>query len=212
MIKLNSKLVVIINLVVGFLVVSPYLPGPYIPFANFIYIAGQMASLAGLITIPILFILLIDEWRWKWKSKDPHYKINPRIILLLTVQINLFVSTIYFSNFARDFSRNYAINRTDGLIKSIEKFKEHNGHYPDSLTELNSKFVIDVPAPFIMGINKYYYNKVDTSYTLTFYQSILMNFNFEVVTFDPTDSHKAEGELEDIYETGKSHWKYYVYD
>jgi hypothetical protein len=47
---------------------------------------------------------------------------------------------------------------------------------------------------------------------MSFKQNVTIGFNFEVVTFDPTDSHRATGELTKIYDTGKSHWKYHVYD
>ena len=39
-----------------------------------------------------------------------------------------------------------------------------------------------------------------------------MGFNFEIVAYDPTDRHKAIGEIQELYDCGTKHWKYYIYD
>jgi hypothetical protein len=206
----NWVKVLLINLVAGLLVISPFLPGPPNGLVNLFYNAGQILGLLGLIAIPIGLIWTIKELRRK--RNDNEYQVDIKAIVLLTLPLTLFLTSIYVSGLTRDFSRNFAITRTDDLIQSIEKFKENKGRYPDSLTDLTPEFIADIPSPFIMGIDDYYYKKQGDAFTISFQQNVILSFNFEVVTFDPTDNHKAEGELTDIYDTGKSHWKYYVYD
>ena len=63
-----------------------------------------------------------------------------------------------------------------------------------------------------MGISGYNYEKKGDYFNLTFSQNVIIGFNFEVVVYDPTENHKAEGELTTLYETGKDKWKYYIYD
>ena len=167
-------------------------------------------GLLGLIVIPIGLIWTIKEL--KGKRNDDKYQVDMKAFILLTLPLTLFLTSIYVSGLTRDFSRDFAIDRTDNLIQSIEKFKEQKGKYPDSLTELTPEFISVIPSPFIMGINDYYYKKQGDTYNISFQQNVILSFNFEVVTFDPTDNHKAEGELTDLYDTGKSHWRYYVYD
>lgn len=63
-----------------------------------------------------------------------------------------------------------------------------------------------------MGIDEYHYDNKGVTYIISFQQNVVLGFNFEVVIFDPTDRHQPQGELPVLYETGKAHWKYYVYD
>jgi hypothetical protein len=201
---------ILINLGAGLLVISPFIPGPPNGLVNLFYNAGQILSLLGLIAIPIGLIWTINELRRK--RSDNEYQIEIKAIILLTLPLTLFLTSIYISGLLRDFSRDFAINRTDDLIQSIEKFKESKGQYPDSLADLTPEFINEIPSPFIMGINDYYYEKIGDTYNISFQQNVILSFNSEVVTFDPTDNHKADGKLTDLYDTGKSHWRYYVYD
>jgi hypothetical protein len=206
----NWVKILLINLGAGLLVLSPFLPGPPNGLVNLFYNAGQILGLLGLVAIPIGLIWTIREL--KRKRNDNENQIDIKAIILLTLPLTLFLTSIYISGLVRDFSRDFAINRTDDLIHSIEKFKQKKGKYPDLLTDLTPEFIADIPSPLIMGIDNYDYKKQGDTYNVSFQQNVVLSFNFEVVTFDPTDNHKAEGELADIYDTGKSHWKYYVYD
>jgi hypothetical protein len=206
----NWVKVMLINLGAALLILSPFLPGPPNEVANLFYNGGQILGILGLIVIPVGVVWTIKEL--KRKRNDDKYQVDIKAILLLTFPLTLLLTSIYISGLVRDFSRDFAINRTDDLIHSIENFKEKKGKYPDFLTDLTPEFIANIPSPLIMGIDNYDYKKQGDTYCISFQQNVLLGFNFEIVTFDPTDNHKAEGELADIYETGKSHWKYYVYD
>jgi hypothetical protein len=206
----NWVKVILINLAAGLIVISPFLPGPPNRLVNLFYNGGQISGLFGLIVIPFGLIWVIRELMKK--KNDNKYQVDIKAIILLTLPLTLFVTASYVSALARNFSRDFAINRTEDLIQSIEKFKEKRGKYPNSLTELTPGFISAIPSPFIMGIKDYYYTNLGDNYHISFQQNVMLSFNFEVVTFDPTDNHKADGELKDLYDTGKRHWKYYVYD
>lgn len=206
----NWMKVLLTNLVAGLLVISPFLPGPHNGLVNLLYNGGQILGLLGLFVFPIGLVWTIREWRRR--RNDDKYQVDIKSLIFLTLPLTLFVTSIYVSGLTRDFSRDFAINRTEDLIQSIEKFKLEKGKYPDSLTELTPDFISNIPSPFIMGIDEYYYKKQGDTYNISFQQNVIMSFNFEVVTFDPTDNHKADGEWTDMYDTGKDHWKYYVYD
>lgn len=113
---------------------------------------------------------------------------------------------------AREISRPMAINNADKLITAIETFQKKNGYYPDSINQLVPEHIKSIPKPGVMGISRYYYEKTKDNFNLTFYQNVIIGFNSEVVVYDPTDKHKAEGKLTTLYETGKENWKYYIYD
>lgn len=206
----NWVKVILINLAAGLIVISPFLPGPSNNLVNLLYNCGQISGLFGLIFIPIGLIWMIRILRKK--RNDDKYQVDTRAIILLTLPLTLFVTAFYVSGLARNFSRDFAINRTEDLIQSIEKFNEKRGKYPNSLTELTPDFISAIPSPFIMGIKDYYYTNLGDNYNISFQQNVILSFNFEVVTFDPRDNHKAHGDLKYLYDTGKRHWKYYVYD
>ncbi|MCA6367106.1 MAG: hypothetical protein IM631_02060 [Cytophagales bacterium] len=207
---MNWAKLLLINLGAGLLVLSPFVPGPPNGLVNFFYNAGQILGLLGVFAIPIGLIWTTKEL--KRKRNDKQYQVDLKAILLLTLPLTLFLTSIFISGRVRNFSRDFAINRTEDLIESIEKFKATKGQYPDSLTDLTPEYISAIPSPYIMGIDKYHYQKQGDIFTVSFQQNVILSFNFEVVTFDPTDNHKTDGQLTDIYDTGKSHWKYYVYD
>ena len=94
------------------------------------------------------------------------------------------------------------------LIQQVEKLHQEQGSYPQTLEEL----AIKQPSSWVIGIPAYYYARTDSAYTLSFTQNVILGFNYEVVVYDPTGAHKAEGELTTLYDTGRANWKYYIYD
>jgi|GEM_PF-1396454 len=206
----NWRKTALLNLVIALLILSPFLPGPPNKLVHLIYNSAQMAGLLGLFVIPIGLIWTIKEFKRKHNNNE--YQVGIKAILLLTIPLNIFLTSIYVAWGLRNFSRYLAITRAENLVQSIEQYKDRKGQYPASFADLTPEFIDEIPSPFIMGIQEYEYEKIGSTYNIWFTQNVILNFNFEVVTFDPTDNHKSEGELTKIYETGKSHWKYYVYD
>ena len=206
MTKKQWKLIIGINLLTILFVLSPFLPGPSFlsKLTNIIFSLAQLGIFLGLILIPIGLIWAFSQMRKQEKKIIP--------ILLWTVPILTFVFSIWGSEFAREISRTVAINNADKLIIAIEKYKQKNNHYPDDISNLKPEFIKNIPSPWIMGISNYKYEKKKENFNLTFTQNAMIGFNFEVVVYDPSEDHKAEGELSKLYNTKKDKWKYYIYD
>ena len=199
-------IVIAINLLTIILVLSPFLPGPnsLSILTNLIYSLAQLGSIFGLLLIPFGLV-----WTYKqMKNRDK----NVFPILLWTVPLFTFIFSMWGAELAREISRPMAINNADKLITAIETFQKKNGYYPDSINQLVPEHIKSIPKPGVMGISRYYYEKTKDNFNLTFYQNVIIGFNSEVVVYDPTDKHKAEGKLTTLYETGKENWKYYIYD
>ena len=206
MTKKQWKLIIGINLLTILLVLSPFLPGPSFLSrpTNIIFSLAQLGSIFGLLFIPVGLIWTFNQ------MKKVDKKIFP--ILLWTVPMFTFIFSIWGSGIARDISRAMAINNANKLINAIEKYKINHNEYPNDISNLKPEYLNSIPKPWIMGISNYNYKKKDDSYNLTFTQNVVIGFNFEVVVFDPTENHKAEGELTTLYKTSNSKWKYYIYD
>ncbi len=199
-------IVIAINLLTIILVLSPFLPGPnsLSILTNLIYSLSQLGSIFGLLLIPFGLV-----WTYKqMKNRDK----NVFPILLWTVPLFTFIFSMWGAELAREISRPMAIKNADKLITAIETFQKKNGYYPDSINQLVPEHIKSIPKPGVMGISRYYYEKTEDNFNLTFYQNVIIGFNSEVVVYDPTDKHKAEGKLTTLYETGKENWKYYIYD
>lgn len=199
-------IVIAINLLTIILVLSPFLPGPnsLSILTNLIYSLSQLGSIFGLLLIPFGLV-----WTYKqMKNRDK----NVFPILLWTVPLFTFIFSMWGAELAREISRPMAIKNADKLITAIETFQKKNGYYPDSINQLVPEHIKSIPKPGVMGISRYYYEKTEDNFNLTFYQNVIIGFNSEVVVYDPTDKHKAEGKLTTLYETGKEKWKYYIYD
>lgn len=199
-------IVIAINLLTIILVLSPFLPGPnsLSILTNLIYSLAQLGSIFGLLLIPFGLV-----WTYKqMKNRDK----NVFPILLWTVPLFTFIFSMWGAELAREISRPMAIKNADKLITAIETFQKKNGYYPDSINQLVPEHIKSIPKPGVMGISRYYYEKTKDNFNLTFYQNVIIGFNSEVVVYDPTDKHKAEGKLTTLYETGKDNWKYYIYD
>lgn len=200
------KAIIAINVLTILLVLSPFLPGPSFLSrpTNIIFSLAQIGSIFGLLLIPVGLIWTFNQMKKQDKKVFP--------ILLWTIPLFAFVFSIWDSGLARELSRTIAINNADKLIVAIETFKQKNGFYPEKINQLEPEFLKSIPKPWVMGISAYDYEKKSDSYNLTFTQNVIIGFNFEVVVYDPTEKHKAEGELTTLYETRKDKWKYYVYD
>jgi len=207
MTKKQWKIIIGVNLMIILLVLSPFLPGPSFLSrpTNIIYSLAQLGSFLGLLLIPIGLIWTINQ-----ATKKQNKKTLP--ILLWTIPSLTFVFSIWGSELAREIGRTIAINNADKLIIAIENYKESKYHYPNNISELHPDFIKKIPKPWVMGISGYNYEMKDDNYNLTFTQNVIIGFNFEVVVYDPTEKHKAEGELTTLYDTGKDKWKYYIYD
>jgi hypothetical protein len=158
--------ILLINIVVGLLVLSPFLPGPSLSWSNLIYSGGQVLGLLGVVVIPVGLFWAIKEI--KAKKNDNQYQINRGAIILLTIPLTLFVTSMFISSVVRNFSRDFVMYRADRLIQSIDSFKQRKGRYPNALSDLTPEFIAEIPSPFVMGIDQYDYKNQGGSYSILF--------------------------------------------
>ena len=109
----------------------------------------------------------------------------------------------------RSVSRSIAIKRANKIILAIEAYKNEHHEYPKQLTDLQPKYIKSIPSSFIIGIPNYQYKNIDSTYTLTFKQIVLIGFNYEIVIYHPLHEHQADDET---LKTGFKHWSYYILD
>lgn len=184
----------------------PFFPGPAIlcNLSNLLFILGQFIGVLSVFAVPYAFLELC--WELFTKNRAVHITLNT--LIYLGMPVVCLWSTKYIASKTRKWSKEVIITNAKPLTTAIEEYKTQRGSYPSTLSEAG----IVVPATGIMGTKTYYYNKIDTSFNLTFYQNVILGFNSDVVVYDPRDRHKPEGELKYLYETGYKHWKFYVYD
>jgi phosphotransferase system glucose/maltose/N-acetylglucosamine-specific IIC component len=200
------QIFILTGILIGTIILTnlPFLPGPNFlnAPAQLFYNGGQIFGMLGLLLVPFGIVWTVRQFR----TTESKFKLAA--ILLWTIPLTVFLSTTYLSDFTRDYSRSFAIKRADKMIQEIEAYKKQNGQYPDSLEIAG----IRTPSTGIIGIDNFYYHGDFDKFELTFYQNVILSFNYEIVTYDKTDNHSANGEMKELYETGFVHWKYEIFD
>jgi hypothetical protein len=209
--KKQWKTLVSINSFAAIIIILPFLPGPSAlsELLNSCFNILQIIGFLGILLIPIGVIWTLKLTIQKQK-KQSITTITP--ILLWTIPIILLIQSIWIADYMRTFSRTFAIKNAENLIIAINKFRSANNKYPDSLAELTPIYLQNIPTPRIMGIPKFNYSNLGEDFTISFSQNVLIGFNYEIVTYNPSNKNIIEGELTTLYDTGEKYWKYYIYD
>jgi hypothetical protein len=139
-------------------------------------------------------------------KKGPVKTFNAAPLYLLSLPIIGFALRSFFISPVSEFGRNYAIEKGQEVISSIETYYEQYGNYPESL-----EYVHHVPKPFVMGIDEFHYEKNGEAYNLSFVQWQHVGATREVVMYNKNDQHNVKGHFAS-YNTRKAHWKYYWLD
>jgi hypothetical protein len=208
----SFKEIALAYLLIAFLILLPFIPGPsflYIP-AQVIFSLSQLAGIFGLILVPFGLVQTIKQVRKKQNVGT--YKIRKKPIILLTLPLLIFTSSTFLAGKILVLSRNIAIERATPIINAIEKYKKAEAVYPENLEKLKPEFIQEIPTDLIIGIRGYNYERAGNTYTLGFSQNVIMYFNFEIVNYNPLDEHATTGELNFLEETGHKHWKIYFFD
>lgn len=279
-----------INILLVFLIVAPFLPGPPNRFVVGLSVLGQATGLAGLLLIPAALVWIIYEMRkarvakvkmnWKvpysmtiislvivflifglfamgiyfnegWitgtmvalvfigvmglafravsklKRRDDN-RFNPTPIYLSIIPIIAFLTNLFIVAPVSDYSRNAAIRQAQGLINMIEDYKFREGEYPESIDVLREKYNTRIPAPKIMGVLNYRYNKINEDYSLSFSQWLDWGSLEVIVLYDKNNlRNKLKGRYADwdykfdlcrtkgafaSYDTKFKNWRYYLCD
>lgn len=161
--------------------------------------------------------------------RDPSFRqLNPMPFCLLAIPLIAFVTRIYLLEPLSDYSRSYAIERSQLLIASIEDYKNKEGHYPESIQDLEGRTLTKIPSPSIMGILNFRYNKINDYYSLSFNQWLELGSLEEIVLYDKNnlkdnlnglyarydyslDLCRVKGAFAN-HDAGHDNWRYYRVD
>ena len=90
--RINWIKLLAVNILLIFLIVSPFLPGPPNRFVNGLSILGQATGLAGLLLVPVALIWIVYEIR---KAKLANTKINWKVPYFLAITFLVIVFLIF---------------------------------------------------------------------------------------------------------------------
>lgn len=182
-------------------------------------LSGSMAVVVG------VFFFVLALRGINRTQKHPGKKFNMVPLYFLTLPVIAFFARSFVLGPVSDFSREYAIERSQPLIASIEAYRMEKGEYPETLAALGEK---NTGKPFIIGISEYRYNRIDGQYSLSFSQWLDFGSLEEIVLYDKTDlAHRLTGRYAEYDyrfdlcrikgafskgETRYSNWKYYHCD
>jgi len=198
----HIKLSLIVFIVWLVLINLPFLPGPNFlnAPAQILFTIGQLLGLLGLICVPAGIIWIVISITKKSNRIWP--------LIFSVIFLAPLVSLIFLTNILQHFSREVAIRNGNKLVTQLENFRLRNGYYPGSI--YNSDFKI--PHSWIIGIEGYrYVGKVD-NFEISFFQNVLLGFNFEIVTYNKRGEQEAQGEAKELFPTSDKNWKYEIYD
>jgi len=168
---------------------------------------------------------LIPKLKLLKKAEAENFNPVPLYLIFIPSVVLLFQITLAAP--AIEFSRNYAITRSEALINDIEEYRAANGHYPSSLLAVNKDY-----HPSVVGIEQFHYAPNGDAYNLFFEQPTFLLANFgtrEIVMYNPRDeqtmiSHDGDilrwtpEELETrrgwyaVHDAPSPHWKYFWFD
>lgn len=197
---------------------------------SFVLLVLTLAVFVGVGVLPgfLLLLSVIGAITWlvrqimAMKKSDnatfrqlPFYMVSvPAVALLVSVTL---------MRPASNFSRAYAIERSQALIAAIENHKIKKGSYPETLDELSKP----MNQPFIMGVDKFRYNKMQDQYTLAFSQWLDWGSLEEIVLYTRGDMGETTADKRNYdyridawrvkgafasYDTKHPDWRYYHCD
>lgn len=139
-------------------------------------------------------------------------KLNKTALIVILLGLFGYLNATIIPQYMSGFAKNIVIKNANELIHSIDSYYNDNSVYPDSLEILIPMYLDNIPKPGVNGIGAYQYENLGNNYEIRFYQNDIMNFNFDVVIYNPKGEHKGDGEQPELIETGFKNWKYYWFD
>lgn len=142
--------ILLINLVIALIILSPYLPGPstFSSITNTIHSIAQFLGLFLLITIPMGVLATIRDSARK-------QKISLFSLLSWVIPVTVFCISMFGTYPARNYSRKVAIRNATPIIQAIEAYYQVHQKYPDQLSDVSHQFLSKIPETGIMGIPNY---------------------------------------------------------
>ena len=199
----------------------------YIFYLLFVFFAaGAIPAILGILLLPVGLVLIIKQIRKLKNANERKFSSIP--VYLVTIPLIAFLTFKFMMDPVSNFSRNFAIKRSEALIASIEAHKARTGQYPESIQDLYSHSMNKIPRPFIMGIDDFRYNKINDSYSLSFSQWLDVGSLEEIVLYDKNNlKNNLTGEFAKYnysfdlcrvkgafasHDTRYDYWRYYHVD
>ena len=197
----------------------------YLFYLLFLIVSAEVIpSILGILLLPVGLVWIIKQIR---KLKDGNErKFSSVPVFLVTIPLIAFLTFKFLMEPVSNFSRDFAIKRSAALIASIEDHKSRTGQYPASIQDLYP--AKKMPKPFIMGIDKFRYNKINDQYSISFSQWLDLGSLEEIVLYDKNDlKNNLKGEFAKYnyqfdlcrvkgafasHDTKYNNWRYYLVD
>jgi hypothetical protein len=199
-------------------------------------IVGLAVCVAGLVSGGFLLalgalasgILVVASVASRLTKSPGAPSILGRAIPLSMVVVPVAVALVLFvlSGRVSEFSRSRAIRNSAELIADIERYRNANGHYPDSLLSVWEDYL-----PGVIGIKEYLYEPRGDAYNLVFENVTYRIGTREIVVYNPTDDQVMTSHKNDrlrltpdqlrldqtrghyaVLDAKEPHWKYYWFD
>ena len=149
---------------------------------------------------------------------------NPAPLYLICIPIVVTLFRFVFIVPATEFSRQYAIIRSEQLINDIEEYHKAHGQYPKSLLSVTKDY-----KPSMIGIKQFHYEPNDRAYNLYFEQFTYKFGAQEIVMYNKLDEHIMISHDSDIllwtpeelrsrrgyyavHDASSPQWKYFWFD
>lgn len=169
--------------------------------------ASAYELLPSAIVIGLALVKIIPDLKKMRQAERAVF--NPTPLYLFTVPLVIMLAHAYLVVPSSDFSRQYAIKKTEPLIRAIENYKAKEGHYPEAITDLQPVYLNKVPRPAIMGSEQFEYEKTGDAYNLSFPQHL--GATVEWVMYNSANQHQRKGYFAS-FEAKVPKWKYYWFD
>ncbi|NII24802.1 hypothetical protein HB364_06920 [Pseudoflavitalea sp. X16] len=166
--------------------------------------AGPSAAIA------LLLVVIAALWKWapmiKKLKQGENKPFTTAPLYLLSIPLIAFTVRLLFITPVSNYSRDHAIEQAQSVINAIESYHTQKGSYPESI-----EYLYDLPAPSVMGIDGFRYEKNGNGYNLSFIQWQHVLATKEVVMYNKNDEHNVKGHFAS-YPAKQPHWKYYWLD
>lgn len=182
--------------------------GIYFLFATALIITeSAYALLPSAIILGLALVKIIPDLKKRRQAERVGF--NPTPLYLFSVPLITLLAHAFLVVPVSDFSRQYAIKRTEPLINAIENYKTKEGHYPETITDLQPAYLHKVPRPAIMGSEQFEYERTADAYNLSFPQHL--GATEEWVMYNSANQHQRKGYFAS-FEAKVPNWRYYWFD
>lgn len=165
---------------------------------------GVSAAIASLVFGAIVSFKIAPAIRQLKGASAKTFNAAP--LYLISIPVIAFTVRLLLILPASEYSRNYAIEKSQKVINAIEDYYRKQSRYPESIDQ-----IYDTSKPSIMGISDFEYERNGDGYNLFFVQWQHIGATREVVMYNKRDEHNVKGHFAS-YELSQPHWRYYWLD